>query len=53
MEPDDLLCSRNAHDKNVLFDARNRGSTRIPFENEAKDWEDAPAKGLLVTLLRE
>ena len=59
MEADDLLCSRNAHDRNVLvrraqwkihqppspkgqraslegafisFDARTRGSTRLPCE---------------------
>jgi hypothetical protein len=41
MESDDLLCSRNARDKNVLVRRAQSRIDQATLENEMRNWEDA------------
>ena len=40
MEPDDLLCSRNAHDKHVLVRRAQWRINQATLESEVWDWDD-------------
>ena len=40
MGPDDLLCSRNAHDQNVLIRRAQSRIDQATLENEVEDWDN-------------
>ena len=41
MEPDDLLCSRNASDRNVLVRRAHSRINQATLENEMGNWKEA------------